>query len=76
MARSVPSAPAKASSRPSPAQVAPPPARAAGLRGIDASGTGWQVFTLPPVKEATAAAAAKQGEVPTGDFDFDYNARP
>jgi hypothetical protein len=34
-----------------------------GLRGqgIDASGTQWQVFTLPPVKEATSAAAAAGG---------------
>jgi hypothetical protein len=28
-------------------------------QGIDASGIRWQVFTLSPVKEATAAAAAK-----------------
>lgn len=28
-------------------------------QGIDTSGTQWQVFTLPPVKEATAAATAK-----------------
>lgn len=32
-----------------------------GVRGIDASSTQWQVFTLPAVKEATGAAAAAGG---------------